>query len=74
MPYIIDRSNTTIFSEQPVNENSNKFIPNKLSTITKDPTPSVYYPMHDLMSVYTHYDKKSGMNIPTTTLPIRKIN
>ena len=34
---------------------------NKDSNINQD----IKYPMNDLGSVYTHYDKSSGKNIPT---------
>ena len=30
------------------------------------------YPMHDLMSVYTHYDPKLGINVPTPNKPNNK--
>lgn len=35
--------------------------------LTNSTTPSkpLSYPMNDLNSVYTHYDKNTGKNIPT---------
>lgn len=65
MPYIVNRSNMTIFSKQPTNKD-NKYIPNKLPSQTKDPAPNVCkYPMHDLNSVFTHWDDKLKRNVST---------
>ena len=67
MPYIVDRSsNVVTFSKQPINKNTNNYIPNSKLSQTKDPAPDVYkYPLHDLSSVFTHWDPKLCKNVPT---------
>lgn len=67
MPYIVDRSNNVLtFTNKPVKYTNTNYIPINRLNQTINPAPDVYnYPMHDLSSVFTHWDEKIKCNVPT---------
>ena len=69
MPYIVNCNRAISFTKEPVNKNTNNYIPNKQSSITKDPAPDVCrYHLHDLNSVYTHWDNELKRNVATPNI------